>query len=145
MRTKTVVVLLVLMCTAVACHAQSVPDAPQPKPEAYEVHAFYDTRNSVALATMITARTADSLATCRAISAGGTEAWLPAQSCRGVSLINLGFTGAGVGGAYLLHVTGHHKLERVPMWISAMGSLVAMTYAAVDQKQLHTVAGPAAH
>lgn len=145
MRGKTVVALLVLMCAAVACSAQGVPDAPQPKPDAYHEHAFYDTRNSVALGVMITARGADSIATCRALASGAREAWLPAQSCRGVSLLNLAFTGAGVGSAYLLHVTDHHKLERVPMWASAIGSLAAMAYAAVDQQKLHTVAGPAAH
>lgn len=145
MRGKTVVTLLVLMCAAVACSAQSVPDAPQPKADAYSEHAFYDTRNSVALATMITARSADSLATCRALASGASEEWLPAQSCRGVSLLNLAFTGAGVGTAYLLHVTDHHKLERIPMWLSAVGSLAAMAYAAKDQQKLHTVAGPAAH
>jgi len=118
-------------------------DAPEPKPMLRAAplaivartkppaHNFFsDRQNAIAFSVAVALRTADSAYTC-AVGVGTTnhhadgsvtvnrEDMLPVNSCRGVVLMNAGFTGLGLGSSYALHKMGRHKLEKVPNWIVA--------------------------
>ncbi|MBZ5532581.1 MAG: hypothetical protein LAO20_14205 [Acidobacteriia bacterium] len=125
----TIVILLLCGLGVKSCNAEDLPDAPQAKPQPvhagnyFPEHRFLDKSNTFALGAMVSLRATDAVITCRVLKTGRwEEGWLSTNSCRGVATFNAIFSALGAGGAYLLHRTGHHKLERIPMWISAGGS-----------------------
>jgi len=113
----------------------------RPKPV---MHNFFDRKNMIAFSAAAAMRTADSAYTC-AVGVGTTthnadgsitvhrEDSLPVNSCHGVVLLNSAFTGIGLGGSYLLHKMGHHKLERLPNWIVASVPAFGIAYTATHQ------------
>jgi hypothetical protein len=130
-------------------------DAPEPKPMPAAArpllihpkpvtHDFFDHRNIIAFTTAVAMRTADSAYTC-AVGVGTTrhnadgsitvsrEDFMPVNSCHGVALMNAAFTGAGLGGSYILHKMGWHKLERIPNWIVASVPAYGIAYTATHQ------------
>lgn len=136
---------------------QQFADAPEPKPapawssslvliqpKAQRTHEFFDRQNIILLSAASAMRTADSAYTCSAgvgsavHHADGSitvrrEDMLPVNSCRGVVLMNAGFTAMGVGGSYLLHKMGRHKLERLPNWIVASVPALGIAYTATHR------------
>lgn len=120
-----------------AAHAPLI----QPKPV---THSFFDRQNIIAFSASAALRAADSAYTC-AVGVGTTthnadgsitvrhEDMLPVNSCHGVVLMNAAFTGAGLGGSYLLHKMGLHKLERLPNWITAAVPGFGIAYTATHQ------------
>jgi hypothetical protein len=77
-------------------------------------HPFYDRFAKLELAAAGTLAATDSAITCRFLARGEREMNLPTQSCAGMVGFQLAFYGAGEGISFLLHRTGHHKLERLP-------------------------------
>lgn len=115
---------LVFVLSSVA-FAGEFTESPMPKTE---VHKFADTGNRISFVAMVSARSFDTVQTCHNIKIGGGEDQLPGNSCKEVALFNTAFAGAGIGAAWLLHKTGHHKLERFPMWISFAGAAQGIAY-----------------
>jgi len=113
-------------------------------------HEFFDRQNIISFSAAAAMRAADSAYTC-AVGVGTTtrnadgsitvrhEDFMAVNSCHGVVLMNSAFTGAGIGGSYLLHKMGHHKLERLPNWIAASLPALGMAYTATHQ-HLHASA-----
>ncbi len=137
---------------------QDFVDAPEPKsasstsagspfiqPRVRRTHEFFDHRNIIAFSAAAALRAADSGYTC-AVGVGTTrrnsdgtittvrETMLPVNSCHGVVLMNGAFTGMSLGGSYLLHKMGWHKLERLPNWITASVPAYAIAYTATHQR-----------
>jgi hypothetical protein len=104
------VVVALLLVLVWGARADELPDAPRPKAHA----RFYDRTAKAQLAVEAGALAWDETTTCRNLARGGTEQWLPTQSCAGVVGYQLLFAAAAEGAAYLLHRTNHHKLERIP-------------------------------
>jgi hypothetical protein len=149
------VAMLVLGCPL---FAQQFVDAPEPKsaagpanmffiqPEAHPTHHFLDRQNLIMFSVATALRTADSAYTC-SVGVGTTdhnadgsitvhrEDSLPVNSCHGVVLMNYAFAAMGLGGSYLLHRMGHHKLERVPSWIVASVPVFGIAYTATHQHE----------
>jgi hypothetical protein len=108
------------------------------------VHDFFDHQNIISFSTAAAMRVADSAYTC-AVGVGTTthnpdgsvtvrhEDFMAVNSCRGVVLMNSAFTGVGLGGSYLLHKMGHHRLERLPNWIVASLPALGIAYTATHQ------------
>lgn len=140
-------------------------DAPAPKviaptanpllvrPRRPATHEFFDRQNLIAFSAAAALRAADSGYTC-AVGVGTTthnangsitvhrEDMLPVNSCHGVVLMNAAFTGAGLGGSYLMHKMGWHKLERLPNWIVATVPAFGIAYTATHQNErIATTAG----
>lgn len=115
-------------------------------------HEFFDHQNIISFSAAAAMRAADSAYTC-AVGVGTTtrnadgsitvrhEDFMAVNSCHGVVLMNSAFTGAGLGGSYLLHKMGHHKLERLPNWIAASLPALGIAYTATHQ-HLHATAAP---
>ncbi|HEY6252408.1 MAG TPA: hypothetical protein VI685_20835, partial [Candidatus Angelobacter sp.] len=115
-------------------------------------HEFLDHQNMISFAAAASMRAADSAYTC-AVGVGTTtrnadgsitvrhEDFMTVNSCHGVVLMNSGFTAAGLGGSYLLHKMGHHKLERLPNWIVASLPVLGIAYTATHQ-HLHAATVP---
>ena len=113
-------------------------------------HEFFDHQNIISFSAAAAMRAADSAYTC-AVGVGTTtrnadgsitvrhEDFMTVNSCHGVVLVNSAFTGAGLGGSYLLHKMGHHKLERLPNWIVASVPALGIAYTATHQ-HLHSTA-----
>ena len=107
-------------------------------------HEFFDRQNLISFSTAAAMRAADSAYTC-AVGVGTTthnadgsvtvrrEDFMFVNSCHGVVLMNSAFAGVGLGGSYLLHKMGHHKLERLPNWISATLPALGIAYTATHQ------------
>jgi len=107
-------------------------------------HPFFDRQNIVSFSAASVLRAADSAYTC-AVGVGTTthnadgsvtvrhEDFMPVNSCHGVVLMNSAFAGVGLGGSYLLHRMGHHKLERLPNWIVASFPALGIAYTATHQ------------
>ncbi|HKW25286.1 MAG TPA: hypothetical protein VJN48_05845 [Terriglobales bacterium] len=128
--------LLCLLAGAV-CSAQQMPQAP-PLSNALLLsasraeHRFFDRTNLALHGWNVAAETYDAITTRRALSNQPIHELNPF----GALFVNHGWGGQavfsygfGVGGplltSYLLHRTGHHKLERWMVAINALGSTTA--------------------
>lgn len=156
LRIFNAVVIAALMLLQRLVSAQAFVDAPEPKlssaaarpalihPTANPTHQFFDHQNIIAFSAAAALRSADSAYTC-AVGVGTTthnadgsitvrrEDSLPVNSCHGVVLMNAAFTGTGLGGSYLMHKLGWHKLERLPNWIVASVPVLGIAYTATHQ------------
>ena len=96
-----------------------LPDSPPPKIN-LEVHTlqpaprFWDRPTKIEFTGMVVMGSFDMAQTCNFLQHGRSERLLT-QSCAGNVAITAGFDAAALGGAWLLHKTGHHKLARLPM------------------------------
>lgn len=155
---------MVLLTTVMLLHgslpAQAFVDAPEPKlstqpahvlvvqPKA--THQFFDRQNVISFSAAVAMRAADSAYTCT-VGIGSTthnadgsitvrrEDMLPVNTCHGVVLMNTAFTGAGLGGSYVLHKMGWHRLERLPNWIVAAVPAYGIAYTATHRDQRASV------
>jgi hypothetical protein len=112
---------------------QPIVITPQPTtlPEAPS-HRFWDRENSVLFATSAAFSTADFFVTRSNLQSGGQEL-NPMTSVFGHSTtgLALNFVGENVGMigiSYMLHKTGHHKLERAVSMVNIGASTTAVTY-----------------
>jgi hypothetical protein len=96
----------------------SVIESPKPKIEAPLPAAaprYWDTIAKIELGAGVAAAAIDMRYTCPNLNAGGREYTLPAKTCGEAVAITAGLYAGAEGIAYLLHRTGHHKLERLPV------------------------------
>jgi hypothetical protein len=96
-------------------------------PEQPAQHKFFDRQQLLALYIHSGVRLADTIKTCRAISHGGTEDWIPTQSCGGIVAWQAGSVGLTLGVGWLLHKFGHHTLERMTPWVGTGASAAGLT------------------
>lgn len=102
--------------------------APVPVPEQTMTHRFFDRENLIGMAVHAAVRTADAVQTCTMLGRGAREAWLPMKGCAGITAYSLAMVPAQIGNAYLLHRTGHHKLERWMPYVWAAPSAAGIAY-----------------
>jgi hypothetical protein len=95
---------------------------PPPSP-----HKFFDRQQLLALYVHSGVRVADTIKTCRSISHGGTEDWIPTQSCAGIAAWQAGSVGLTLGVGWLFHHYGHHTLERLTPWVGTGASAAGLT------------------
>jgi hypothetical protein len=99
--------------------AYGLPDSPRPKLNA-EVRTvqreprFWDRPMKLEFTGMVVMSSFDMAQTCNFLHHGRPERLLT-QSCAGNVALTAGFDAVALGGAWLLHKTGHHKLARLPM------------------------------
>jgi hypothetical protein len=72
-------------------------------------------------------RLADTIKTCRELTHGGVEDWIPTQSCAGIAAWQAGSVGLALGIGWLLHKHGHHRLERIVPWVGTGASAAGLT------------------
>jgi hypothetical protein len=77
-------------------------------------------------------RLADTIKTCRSLSHGGVEDWIPSQSCAGVAGWQAGSVGLTLGIGWLFHQHGHHTLERWTPWLASGASAAGLTKSVFD-------------
>jgi len=78
------------------------------------VHRFFDSKNLGLQSLCILAMAADFASTRRALQIPGTTEMNPVATSPGSMLaLKIAGAGAGLGLAYMMHRTGHHKAERV--------------------------------
>src|SRR5262245_25079525 len=120
---------LISVFAAKALPAQELPQAPQAKRQArvpaaalakksvYSCpHRFWDRRNGWLFAGVAAARTADYFSTLNMRRRGRQEILLSNDAVddhAAFAAIEAAGTAVSIGAAYLLHRTGHHKLERL--------------------------------
>jgi hypothetical protein len=89
--------------------------------QAQEPHRFFDKPNILLWSSVAAAHAMDSDSTWKMLDSGnGREAELPtslAQSRVQMTLFSVGVVGAQIGGSYILHRMGWHRVER---WASAV-------------------------
>ena len=106
----------------VVAHAPLVAPPEQP-----DQHPFFDRQQRFALYAHSGMRIADSIKTCRVLSHGGREDWIPTQSCAGIAAWQAGSVGVALGVGWLFHKTGHHRLERITPWVGTTASFAGLT------------------
>ncbi len=128
---------LVCLLTTALCFAQQTPNAgtvssslllSAPRPE----HRFFDKTSLALHGWNVAAETYDAITTRRAFDGRSVHELNPfgalfvSHGWAGQTVFSYGF---GVGGplltSYLLHRTGHHKLERWVTAVNALGSTAA--------------------
>lgn len=90
-------------------------------------HKFFDRQQLLALYVHSGVRLADTIKTCRSISHGGTEDWIPTQSCAGIAAWQAGSVGLTLGVGWLFHHYGHYTLERLTPWVATGASAAGLT------------------
>lgn len=98
-------------------------------------HPFWDRQQVTAQSLQAAFHVADAVQTCYHLHEGWVERTSPFQSCSGNVAWMAGATGTSVGISYLLHRTGHHKLERLTPYMFATSSTVAIGYSFWPRKQ----------
>jgi hypothetical protein len=99
------------------------------------VHRFLDGQN-VALHTLSAIlMVADIATTRRALQVPGTSEANPLMKSEGALIsLKVASVGAGLGIAYMLHKSGHHKAERlIPMFIGVPSAVAAAHNAGIHQ------------
>jgi len=142
-------VLLVILSLCGPALAQQVSFALLPPPKSIEpaafvksaepvtlpeapIHRFWDRENSVLFATNAAFCTADFVVTRNNLRNGGQElnpfTRVFAGSTAGLAVNFAGEAVGVVGVSYLLHKTGHHKLERAVSLLNIGSSATAVTF-----------------
>lgn len=135
-------ILLVFAGFCGSCYAEEPPPVPlelvsAPAPqggqlEAPSQHRFFDRENRGLFAIAAALSTADFAVTRANLQSGGTELnplVRPfARSAAGLALNFAGQTIGTIGLSYVLHKTGHHRLERVTSLLNIGASTAAVTY-----------------
>lgn len=88
---------------------------------------FFDREQMIGLYAHSAVRVADTIKTCRSISHGGVEDWIPSQSCGGIAAWQAGSVGLALGIGWLFYKTGHHRLERLTPWVATGFSAAGLT------------------
>ena len=88
---------------------------------------FFDRKQMIGLYAHSAVRVADTIKTCRSISHGGVEDWIPSQSCAGIAAWQAGSVGLALGMGWIFYKTGHHRLERITPWVATGFSAAGLT------------------
>ena len=120
--------LLAISLLASCASAQGFPEGPQPLR-----HTFFDRQNVVLFAGVAAVRVLDLNSTWRFRSKGYNEGMLSngfVDDKPAFVAFSLGMVGAHIAGCYLLHRTGHHRLEQMASYahIGLVGRTVANNY-----------------
>jgi hypothetical protein len=120
-----------------------IPDAPQPSSEvssfvpvssaaATNEHRFWDKQNLVLFTANAALSATDFSVTRENLQSGGRElnpiVRVFGRSSPGLAVNFAGETAGVVGLSYLLHRTGHHRLERIASTVNIGGSATAVAY-----------------
>jgi len=107
----------------------SFVSAPQEKPQA---HRFWDPKNRFLFATAAALSAGDFCITRSNLEGGGRElnpvTRLFGSSSPGLAVNFSLEAGSVMGASYLLHRSGHHKLERMTAIVNIAGSVGAVSY-----------------
>jgi hypothetical protein len=126
-RAEAIKLVLFLM---LAIPAFGLPSVPEPKPfetKPAAVH-YWDKWNKIEAVSMFSLASFDMAQSCHNVRSGGHEDFLPVQNCAAiVGMVAAGEVGA-IGISILLHKTGHHKLERIPMLLMIQADTRGIIY-----------------
>jgi len=90
-------------------------------------HKFFDRQQLFALYAHSGVRLLDTVKTCRELSHGGVEVWIPTQSCGGIAAWQVGSIGLALGIGWMFHRHGNHRLERITPWVATGASAAGWT------------------
>lgn len=90
-------------------------------------HKFFDRQQLLALYAHSGMRVLDTVKTCRELSDGGREDWIPTQSCGGIAAWQVGSVGLALAIGYMFHKHGNHRLERITPWVGTGASAAGWT------------------
>ncbi len=90
-------------------------------------HRFFDRQQLLALSAHSGMRVLDTIKTCRELSDGGREDWIPTQSCGGIAAWQVGSVGLALAIGYMFHKHGNHRLERITPWVGTGASAAGWT------------------
>lgn len=97
-------------------------------------HKFFDRQQLMALYVHSGVRALDTVKTCRELSHGGHEDWIPTQSCGGIAAWQVGSIGLALGVSWMFHRHGNHRLERITPWVATGASAAGWTKSVLNIK-----------
>ena len=107
--------LLTFLLSGCSVSANELTDMPIAKAQPVQ-HHYWDRWTRIQLVAGVSMASMDMHATCRNFDVGPHpyENGIPAHNCTQAVLFTAGEQLGALGVSYLLHKTGHHKLERIP-------------------------------
>jgi len=105
-----------------------------PDPDRPPQHKFFDRQQLLALYAHSGMRALDTIKTCRELSHGGHEDWIPTQSCGGITAWQVGSIGLALGIGWMFHRHGNHRLERITPWVATGASAAGWTKSVLNIK-----------
>jgi len=103
-------------------------------PDRPRQHKFFDRQQLLALYVHSGMRAVDTIKTCRELSHGGREDWIPTQSCGGIAAWQVGSIGLALGVGWMFHRHGNHRLERITPWVATGASAAGWTKSVLNIK-----------
>lgn len=110
--------------------APATTSSPKPQPALADQplqHKFFDRQQLLALYVHSGMRVVDTVKTCRELSDGGREDWIPTQSCGGIAAWQVGSVGLALALGWMFHKHGNHRLERITPWVGTGASAAGWT------------------
>jgi hypothetical protein len=131
-RAKVVAAAVGLGCVLSAGVARAADPAVIQAPPA-STHRFFDKQNVTIFSIDAAIMAADLITTHRALEAPGTREANPLMKTEASSIaLKFAGVGAGMGIAYMLHMSGHHRAERiVPVLLGAPSGFAAVHNAGI--------------
>jgi len=137
-RTVLLAVLAGALCSSVTVPeaVAELPDAPSVSLSARQgiprdtrpVLRYWSPDAKRALTFSLAARATDAALTCRNLTAGGGERWLPVHSCAGTAVWIMGGQASQSLVAWYLWRAGHRRLARVVSWAGAAPNVAGVAY-----------------
>jgi hypothetical protein len=126
-----VLVIVMELCLIPAALMAADPAVIQPPPTT--AHHFLDARNISILSINTLIMAADIATTRRALEVPGAHEANPLMRNQGAAIAMKAATlGAGMGIAYMLHKSGHHKAERIfPLFMGVPSAIAAVHNAGI--------------
>ena len=116
---------------------EAVPVVKIVLPQASQEHKFWDKENRILFTSVAALNVADFAVTRNGLQNGSRElnpvTRLFSGSTAGLAANFAGATAGNIGLSYLLHRTGHHRLERITSMINVGASTAAVTYSATHR------------
>jgi hypothetical protein len=125
-RRTFVLVILMALCliptTLMGADPAVIQSPPSPQ------HRFLDARNLSILSINAMIMAADIATTRRALQVPGAHEANPLMRNQGAAIaMKVGVVGAGMGIAYMLHKSGHHRAERIlPLFIGVPSAIASV-------------------
>ena len=125
------IMILMLITTGAMAELPDAPSAITTTPVVTtrpRVERFWDRQQRLTFMATFAIRATDAAITCRTITGGGSERWLPTRSCAATSAWIMGGQATSTLAQWLAWRSGHRKLSRMLGWVTVAPNIAGIAY-----------------